>query len=713
MSGIQGQSSTTLAIDYGASDFPANVAGADMTNPSTITTNNFAQCFAALRSYIMKLQYLYCPCSLVNSDPNGNDAGDSNTQETTNSCLAAQGLATAAWSANGWQNMQIAYGYIHTWSAEVWDPGGFWNYAAGLANQRCKLWANPNQGSWHCDSGTMTGFLQLWADNGGVGGVNLPPNNINADTNYWKIDSQGVTAPNQYYSPPIADYGPPSFANPNCPNNMGSPTYYGWTVMAQLVVLKPNFKTDPDNVQCGDGGCSGTCGSNANTPGAVDAKTDSLNVDVRISLGNNNQPNSKYGLPAGYFYFHAAQPSAALYYRSNLLYITPTANGTGEAGEITTGNVTAYITNITGGYTVYFSNSTPAFLSSVTVSNYNNTNQMYITELFAGGNPRVIQFNYTAATGTWDMLRGNGLTDESRTTVWTTPTNRTDTIVVKDNNGVIATQTTEQYQVFPWGLTLTQRTRGTGATARTTTWTYYQASDGTNNYGQVKQMVDWTGRWEKYQYDFAQRLTNKVVQFGDNAITTADSANRVTQIGFDDTHSIVTNIEFLQGTEVARSYQAQWVDSGNLEKTMTIQCTKRGAAINDAANLTNIVWRTIDPHFTTKAWDPVAELHPDGTMTVYTYSYGNHQQIVVQTGATGASWSTMVNSTMNNWPAIIDGTTTTTIVGDWGELLSKQVVDIASGITIEQANYNYLDILYIRSHIRTPLRKHTITLAVD
>ena len=694
MSGIQGQGPLTLATNYDASNFPANVAGADMTNPLTITTNNYADCLASLRSYIMMLQYLYCPCSLVNSDPNGYDAGDSNTQTTTNSCKAAQDLASAAWLASGWQKMTVAYGYVHAWSAETWDPGGFWDYGAQVSDQRCKLWANPNQGTWHCDSGTMTGFLQLWADNGGVGNENPPLNNIHADTNYWEVDSQSVSAPSQYYSPPIADFAPPRFNTATCPNNMGSPTFYGWTVVDQLVVLKPKFRTDPDNVNCGDGGCSSSCGGGANTPGSVDAKTDSLNIDVRISLGNNNQGTSLYGLAAGYFYFHADQPSAALYDRASLLYITPTGNGTGDDGVLTTGNVNAFITNITGGYTICFSNSTPAFLSSVTVSNYNNNiNQMFITELFAGGSPRVMQFNYTAATATWDLLRGNGLTDESRSTVWTTPSNRTDTIVVKDNNGVIARQTTEQYQVSPWGLTLLQRTLGTGGTARTTTWTYYQASDGTNNYGQVKQMVDWTGRWERYQYDFAQRLTNKVVQFMDSAITTADSANRVTQIGFDDTHSIVTNIEFLQGTEVARSYEARWVDSGNLEKTETIQCTKRGAAINDAANLTNVVWRTVDANYTTKAWDPVAELHPDGTMTVYTYTYGNHEQIVVQTGATAASWSTMLSSTWNDWPAIIDGTTTTTIVGTWGEVLSRQVVDIASGITTGQENYTYLDIL--------------------
>ena len=692
------QNSPTFPNNYAQADFPPNVAGADMTNPSTITTNNSPQCLAALRAYIMQLNYLVLTPALINVDPNGYDAGLGQGSDTN--CPNAISDATAAFVANGWGKVYTSQAFVQTYSAVTSDGTGF---EADAECQRCRVQGDASSsGSMPgFTSGTFTLFLNIATNSGGPGG-NAPPVKANGTFQSW--ESQSITPPAQFLSDPIADFSPCPTIEPGCKSFTGAPVYDGWVLMDQKFVVAPNFKTDPDNVQCGDGGCSGSCGSKANTPGSVDAKTDSLNLDVRISLG----PDS-YGNPAGYLYFHASQPSTALYNSSSLFYSMPGGQGNGSVGLLTTDNLTANINSITGGYTVGFTNLSSQFLSLVTVSNYNNNpNQMFITELFAGGTPRVIQFNYTAATGTWDMLQGNGLTDEARTTVWTTPTNRTDTIVVKDNNGVVATQTTEQYQVFPWGLTLTQRTLGTGGTARTTTWTYYQASDGTNNYGQVKQMVDWTGRWERYQYDFAQRLTNKVVQFGDNAITTADSANRVTQIGFDDTHSIVTNIEFLQGTEVARSYEARWVDSGNLEKTVTIQCTRRGAAINDAANLTNVVWRTVDANYTTKAWDPVAELHPDGTMTVYRYTCGNHQQIVTQTGATAASWSTMLGSTWNNWPAIIDGTTATTVAGTWGEVLSRQVQDIASGTSINQENYIYLDILR-RSYTVTYLDSTTET----
>jgi YD repeat-containing protein len=104
---------------------------------------------------------------------------------------------------------------------------------------------------------------------------------------------------------------------------------------------------------------------------------------------------------------------------------------------------------------------------------------------------------------------------------------------VSGANGAVATQTVEQYQTFPWGEALTQSTVGTAGLAKTTSWTYYQSSDGPTNIGLLKQVIEPTGRWERYTYDFAGRLTNKVSQFEDNAISTADSANRATLIGYD------------------------------------------------------------------------------------------------------------------------------------------------------------------------------------
>src|SRR5207247_153171 len=184
--------------------------------------------------------------------------------------------------------------------------------------------------------------------------------------------------------------------------------------------------------------------------------------------------------------------------------------------EVVTPNVAAYVQTNSSGYSILFTNenaSPDEFVSSVTISNNANTNQMFITEVIGpSGSPRVIQFLYTAATTNWTKIEGSGLVNESRTTAWTTSTNRTDTIILSNNTAVVATQRTEKYRLFPWGRTLVERTLGTGSSARTTSWIY---DENTNNggYGQITNLVESSGRWERYQYDFAGRMTNHVAQF--------------------------------------------------------------------------------------------------------------------------------------------------------------------------------------------------------
>jgi RHS repeat-associated protein len=341
------------------------------------------------------------------------------------------------------------------------------------------------------------------------------------------------------------------------------------------------------------------------------------------------------------------------------------------------------------------------------MENSGNTNSMVVTEVLGtNGSPRVIQFNYTAATTNWSILQGSGLTTESRATTWTTPTNRTDVITVTDNNGVVATVTTNQYCEFPWGLTLIQQTLGTGSLAKTTTWTYFPPTNGAGTYGQVQQMVEPTGRWETYLYDSIGRLTNKVAQFGDSAIGTAAGLNRATEITYDDIHGIITTIEQLLGQEISRTYEVHSMDpsSTNLEKIQTIRCTTNGAAITATGNLTNILWRTTGTNLTGTAWDTVAELRTDGTMSLSKYPYTNHQEIIASSGAPTNSWTwgQLVNACWTNWPTIVDGTTTTTTAGTWGEPLAIEAVDIASGIVLQDDIYTDYDSL-CRSYTVTHL----------
>ena len=463
-------------------------------------------------------------------------------------------------------------------------------------------------------------------------------------------------------------------------------------------IFIPDLDATPDNAPpcdcgpCQDAGC--------NVPGVVTASTGSL--DARISLG----PDA-YGKSAGYLRLHADQPSDEMYRPSNLTFSVSqsvTVNGTDlDITSVETPNVIAYFFPTNTGYSIFFSNrATPAqFLSSVTISNNSNINQMFITEIIgASGSPKTTQFNYSSNSGvaTWDMLQGSGLKTESRAINWETTTNRTDTITLKDGSGNVATQTTNKYRVFPWGQTLVQQTLGTGTRAKTTTWAYYEDSSDTNNYSQLQQVIEPTGRWERFSYDFAGRLANHVVQFLDNATNTLDSSNRVTLTYYDDAHNIVTNIEKLVNSEIGRSYQISFAaDGSGIQQRQSIRCAVSGAGIGHSANLTNSTWRD------TNTWDVVKEMHPDGTMSFYTYAEN--------TPSTGQKTTTVKTGAPNgSFNDIVDGTLTTTVVGALGELLSSTVQDVYSGgLTLDQDLYVYSDDLK-RSYTVTHLDGKTENL---
>ena len=77
------------------------------------------------------------------------------------------------------------------------------------------------------------------------------------------------------------------------------------------------------------------------------------------------------------------------------------------------------------------------------------------------------------------------------------------------------------------------------------------------------------------QYDSAGRLTTKVVQFGNNASSTGDGANRVTQVTCGG--NVITTVVTLQGVEVARTRCTTGMRPMAIEQIQTIQCATPGA----------------------------------------------------------------------------------------------------------------------------------------
>ena len=698
--GIEGQTTLTLESPP-APSCPPTGSGFDMSVIANITTANYVTCFAVLKGYIEYLNYVGVAVYPAKVDPSGNDvAGGSGNQETVCATAISDAHSMAppdftSWTHNGWTNIGTADAppvgiytsltvFTNTSTHVIW-------YGASKFVYRQYVASDPGNQYPYSAGGTVTEYINVASETNGLGSFTPP---VTADGKFHlfasaSIGPGGASAYNAVWQagPLPAGSGnntyEPTIDSTDCGTNITK----GWQIQpgGYYGVYAPIFPTDADNVQssCHPGdpynpppqqACTawypwwGNCLC-PQLPGLTFVQTGSLDVRINLGLGN-------FGDWAGSLTLHADQPSAALYSASSLHH-----------PGFPSSSYSMYTVTLTNGYSLVFSNLdlfTPTWVSSVTVTNDGNTNHCFIVEqLGPSATPKITQFNYTAATTNWTMLQGGGSRTESRTTYWSTPTNRTDSIVVQDNNGVVASQTTEQYQQFPWGPKLTQRTLGTGGTARTTTWTRYQASDGTNNYGQVKQMVEPSGRWERYQYDGAGRLNYKVAQFGDNAITSADNLNRVTSITRTETaaYTIMLTVEQLLGNEISRAYEVHSVDTNGIEQIQSIRCVNAGAAINDAANLTNIVWRN-----TSGTWDITQTRNEDGTMSFYQYVRDSDlwlKTVTVQTGAPNSTQTT-----------IVDGTQTTTVTGGLhGEPISEQVQDIVSGITLSQKTYGNYDVL--------------------
>ena len=687
--------------NYTSANFPTSGSGFDLSN---ITTNNYAACLAQLKQYIEMLNYLPVSMDIMPADEIFADTVYDlkvGNGTSTNSCEEAKSLALSAWSSCPLQTTYPFWwgpGFITTSSdsSTATNAGVVTTtYNAGIVSWNGRLrWSNSIPG---LIQGTLSVYVRAYTNSLNGAGPNPPL--VAGDGAYHIYQTDNCSPGSVYWSSPFVSS--PSIGG-DCPD-FTSEWNDGWALDLSLVdgdsqfgVILPVYKTDPDTAEACDSSCgSGNC---QNTPGFTSAQTDSLNV--KISLG----PDAN-GLSAGYLYIHADQPSAALYSPASLSYsistsgdVTPSFGGDGSLTEVDTPNAIATVqTNGLGtGYTVTFKDLSADFISSVTIAENGDTNHMTITSSIIDTNtPKVIQFSYVNTSSTnwnWTMSEGSGLRIESRTTAWTSSTVKTDTIVVSNASGAVASQTAETYQLFPWGSTLVQKTEGTGSAAKTTTWTYYASTDGTNNYGQIKQLVEPSGRWEQYQYDFAGRLTNKVSQFGDNtapgtACSTA-SANRATQITYDDANGIITTVDQLLGTEISRTYETYWVDTinNNIETIQTIRCTVSGASISNAFNLTNIVWRTTDTSVTGQAWDTLKELHEDGTMSFYSYSVSGGQK------TTAVSTGTPNTDTPPD--GILDGTQTIMVVGMMGEIISNIVVNISpdgseNGLVIDADSYNY------------------------
>jgi RHS repeat-associated protein len=449
-------------------------------------------------------------------------------------------------------------------------------------------------------------------------------------------------------------------------------------------------------------GCDGGCStSSCNTPlGGVSTGNQSVDVEVNLGWSSAVGNAGKLAITSDYPGASLATPWALQYnYSRPDVQVITNAQGLRQVlapevlADIVTNSATKYFINLYSSTNVvgmtnglYLTSGTP--MTSVTVeSPGGNTNHMVVTQTRQGV-ATVSDYQWTG--GGWQLTTGGGLRQETKNTVWSqNNTVRTVTQVVGPAGGPAVMNGVETYQLFPNGEHPVQEIIGTGPNAQTNTYTYLPN-------GYLQQVVHADGSWQYYLYDGLNRPTSVFSSYGNQPITTNPALCQETVYDYS-TNDVAGSgdggilgpatprmtVKYLLGQEVGRSYTVLLPGI-----TKDIQCVAPGAAWNDPNNLvTTTTTYTSNPHM----GEVYSVQRPDGTITINLLGY---------------TYANTTNITLNGHPdgsgANIDsGTKTVDVIGAAGQLLSRTVYDVPSGIMLSSESYAYdsFDRLIVTTHL--------------
>jgi RHS repeat-associated protein len=292
-------------------------------------------------------------------------------------------------------------------------------------------------------------------------------------------------------------------------------------------------------------------------------------------------------------------------------------------------------------------------------------------------------YTYTGAQQ-WQLDTGNGLSRTLMTETWdSTLSNRTETVQVLDPvSGTVFQQTVSQYQMFPWGNAITNQTVGTGTNALTTTYAYYPETDDEGGCaGCLQQIIRGDGTWEKYYYNHQRQVTEVLTPFGNSDYFHEVQYNYTPWTDFGDDPTLYPTVP-REISDVSFGVFNYFIAYSNV--TIRIQVASTNGIVDsyspfDVQSLCTTNWYY-------PAGDPNATRlqrvdHPDGTLDLYTYGTNLVSQTNIVCSGQASSDRT----------AVVDGTETISIYGSVGQLESRQVIDIASGITTSQETYSGFD----------------------
>ena len=250
-----------------------------------------------------------------------------------------------------------------------------------------------------------------------------------------------------------------------------------------------------------------------------------------------------------------------------------------------------------------------------------------------------------------------------------------ETIIAAGNS----TSTLIRYKTFLWNEEIIEEVVAYGTSAERTTaydFSVDQANDGAA-YSKLKSQINPDGSWTYYTYDTQGRVSKEITPFGNNALSSNESANRVTEYSYtplvsgDVTYSGDSRprciVRKVNGTEVGREYSVYLPNEYHHSV-----CRTPGAAYGANDNLDTAYYSYSSGDFSGRQSKIV---YPDGSKELYTYS------------SSGDNLTTIVDKGYGSGDTVTSGTRSVSTEDAIGNQISSAVTDIASGLTLSSETY--------------------------
>ena len=236
----------------------------------------------------------------------------------------------------------------------------------------------------------------------------------------------------------------------------------------------------------------------------------------------------------------------------------------------------------------------------------------------------------TAASG-WVLLSGDGLRSESKLSSYDSVTShRLAKRLIKEAMGRSVVETTEEFQIFPWGESRVRLQTGPDGNGLETRWSYYDAGSSSGRYSHVSGFVRADGFQRSFDWDLAGRRISmadpwkdggsdqSVIEYDYSPVDSMDVPDE------GDMTKARTTTRKVKGVVVTRSYVAYIKNNSGAKTIIEEQAGAADAAYGDPRNL-----RTTTVYCSTNVWGFTSGriqslLRPDGSLESHSYVTGNY-----------------------------------------------------------------------------------------